>query len=67
MLADLVPGTLLGTGGSGVVEDLHHRLIRVGLDALAQDYGYALAGSYAVQVHQIVNRISDDVDLFAPD
>ncbi|MFC1439197.1 nucleotidyl transferase AbiEii/AbiGii toxin family protein [Streptacidiphilus sp. N1-10] len=46
--------------------DLHHRLIRVGLDALAQDYGYALAGGYAVQVHQIVNRMSDDVDLFAP-
>jgi hypothetical protein len=48
------------------VEDLHRRIIRVGLDALAQDYGYALAGGYAVQVHEIVNRMSDDVDLFAP-
>jgi hypothetical protein len=35
-------------------------------DALANDFGYALAGGYAVQTHQIVNRVSDDVDLFAP-
>jgi hypothetical protein len=27
---------------------------------------YALAGGYAVQAHQIVKRVSDDVDLFAP-
>ncbi|MBW8087967.1 nucleotidyl transferase AbiEii/AbiGii toxin family protein [Streptomyces hygroscopicus subsp. hygroscopicus] len=36
------------------------------MDALAEDYGYALAGGYAVQAHHIVNRVSDDVDLFAP-
>jgi hypothetical protein len=48
------------------VDELHHRLIRIGLDALAQDYGYALAGGYAIQAHHIVQRISDNVDLFAP-
>ncbi|WP_234542261.1 nucleotidyl transferase AbiEii/AbiGii toxin family protein [Streptomyces shenzhenensis] len=45
---------------------MHRRLIRIGLDALANDFGYALAGGYAVQAHQIVSRVSDDVDLFAP-
>ncbi|MDQ0605143.1 hypothetical protein QF037_009488 [Streptomyces canus] len=48
------------------MDELHRRLIRIGLDALADDFGYALAGGYAVQAHQIVNRVSDDVDLFAP-
>lgn len=48
------------------MDDLHRRLIRIGLDALAEDYGYALAGGYAIQAHRIVNRVSDDVDLFAP-
>ncbi|MGW3201917.1 nucleotidyl transferase AbiEii/AbiGii toxin family protein [Streptomyces sp. NPDC001118] len=48
------------------MDELHRRLIRIGLDALAEDYGYALAGGYAVQAHHIVNRISDDVDLFTP-
>ncbi|WP_211265307.1 nucleotidyl transferase AbiEii/AbiGii toxin family protein [Actinacidiphila oryziradicis] len=48
------------------MDELHHRLIHIGLDALAEDYGYALAGGYAIQAHHIVQRISDDVDLFAP-
>lgn len=48
------------------MDELHRRLIRIGLDALADGFGYALAGGYAVQAHQIVNRVSDDVDLFAP-
>ncbi|WP_035841565.1 nucleotidyl transferase AbiEii/AbiGii toxin family protein [Kitasatospora azatica] len=48
------------------MDDLHRRLITIGLDALAEDYGYALAGGYAVQAHHIVDRLSDDVDLFAP-
>lgn len=48
------------------MDDLHRELIRIGLDALAKDYGYALAGGYAVQAHRITQRISDDVDLFAP-
>ncbi|MFF2850686.1 nucleotidyl transferase AbiEii/AbiGii toxin family protein [Streptomyces sp. NPDC058001] len=48
------------------MDELHRRLIHIGLDALADDFGYALAGGYAVQAHRIVNRVSDDVDLFAP-
>jgi hypothetical protein len=48
------------------VDELHRQLIRIGLDAFADDLGYALAGGYAVQAHQIVNRVSDDVGLFAP-
>ena len=48
------------------MDNLHHRLIRIGLDALADDFGYALAGGYAVQAHHVVHRVSDDVDLFAP-
>nr|WP_237419292.1 nucleotidyl transferase AbiEii/AbiGii toxin family protein [Kitasatospora sp. SID7827] len=45
---------------------MHARLIRICLAALADDFGFALAGGYAVQAHQIVNRLSDDVDLFTP-
>ncbi|WP_330299050.1 nucleotidyl transferase AbiEii/AbiGii toxin family protein [Streptomyces sp. NBC_00503] len=48
------------------MEDLHHRLIRIGLEALAEDFGYRLAGGYAVQAHHLVSRVSDDVDLFTP-
>lgn len=48
------------------MEDLHHRLIRIGLDALAEDFGYRLAGGYAVQAHRLASRVSDDVDLFTP-
>ncbi|NUU23864.1 MAG: nucleotidyl transferase AbiEii/AbiGii toxin family protein [Streptomycetaceae bacterium] len=42
----------------------HERLIRVGLDAVAADFGFALAGGYAVNAHGVVRRPSDDVDLF---
>lgn len=48
------------------MDDLHVRLIRLGLEALGDDFGFALAGGYAVQAHRIVQRLSDDVDLFAP-
>jgi len=48
------------------VDDLHRRLIQIGLDTLAADDGYALAGGYAVQAHHFVERMSDDVDLFVP-
>lgn len=48
------------------MDELHRQLIKIGLTALAEDYGYALAGGYAIQAHHIVNRVSDDVDLFAP-
>jgi hypothetical protein len=48
------------------VDEFHQRLIRIGLDALAADDGYALAGGYAVQAHHFIDRLSDDVDLFVP-
>lgn len=41
----------------------HERLARVGL-AVLSDYGFALAGGYAVQAHGLVSRLSEDVDLF---
>lgn len=41
----------------------HERLARVSLAALS-DYGFALAGGYAVQAHGLVSRLSEDVDLF---
>lgn len=41
----------------------HERLTRVGLAALAE-YGFALAGGYAVQAHGLLSRLSEDVDLF---
>ena len=39
------------------MEELHHRLIKVGLDALAVDFGYALAGGYAIQAHSRIGPI----------
>jgi Nucleotidyl transferase AbiEii toxin, Type IV TA system len=48
------------------VDEFHQRLIWIGLDTLATDDGYALAGGYAVQAHHFVERMSDDVDLFVP-
>ena len=45
------------------MDDLHQRLVRVGL-AAADRYGFALAGGYAVQAAGLVQRPSEDVDLF---
>jgi hypothetical protein len=45
------------------VDPVHHRLAKIGL-AAAQRYGFALAGGYAVQAHGILERPSEDVDLF---
>ncbi len=42
----------------------HERLARIGLQA-TEKYGFALAGGYAVQAHGLVDRPSEDVDLFA--
>jgi len=39
------------------------RLAEIGLRVAAR-YGFALAGGYAVQAHGILNRPSEDVDLF---
>lgn len=45
------------------MDHLHVRLTRLALAAAAGD-GFVLAGGYAVQAHGILNRVSDDVDLF---
>lgn len=41
----------------------HFRLAEIGL-RVAGRYGFALAGGYAVQAHGILQRPSEDVDLF---
>ena len=41
----------------------HERLARVGLTAVSE-YGFALAGGYAVQAHGLLVRPSEDIDLF---
>ncbi len=45
------------------MDAFHGRLARVGL-AAAQRYGFALAGGYAVQAAGLLERPSEDVDLF---
>jgi hypothetical protein len=45
------------------VDPVHRHLAEIGLRA-AQRYGFALAGGYAVQLHGILERPSEDVDLF---
>lgn len=45
------------------MDPYHERLARIAL-AVADDYGFALAGGYAVQLAGILERPSDDIDLF---
>lgn len=45
------------------MEPVHLRLAEIGLHVAGQ-YGFALAGGYAVQIHGILHRPSEDVDLF---
>jgi hypothetical protein len=45
------------------MEQVYLRLAEIGLQVAAQ-YGFALAGGYAVQVHGILHRPSEDIDLF---
>nr|WP_062336745.1 nucleotidyl transferase AbiEii/AbiGii toxin family protein [Herbidospora sakaeratensis] len=45
------------------MDDFHERLARVALQAAA-DHGFALAGGYAVQAHGLLQRPSEDLDLF---
>ncbi len=45
------------------MDDFQDHLVRVGLGVLG-DYGFALAGGYALQAHQLVDRLSEDVDMF---
>lgn len=48
------------------MDPFHRRVIQIGLNTLAVDDCYALAGGYAIQVHGIVDRLTNDVDPFAP-
>lgn len=45
------------------MDELQERLAQLGLAAL-DPYGFALAGGYALQAHQLVDRLSEDIDLF---
>jgi hypothetical protein len=45
------------------IQPLHRRVARVALRA-ARRYGVALAGGNALQVHGLVDRYTEDVDLF---
>jgi hypothetical protein len=45
------------------IQPLHRRVARVALDA-ARRYGVALAGGNALQVHGVIDRYTEDVDLF---
>lgn len=45
------------------MDPVHLRLAEIGLRVAAR-YGFALAGGYAVQAHGILDRPSEDVDLF---
>ena len=45
------------------VDDFHQGLARIGLDA-GEQYGFALAGGYAVQAAGFLKRPTDDIDLF---
>jgi len=45
------------------VEPFHARLAALALNA-AEQFGFCLAGGYAVQAHGLVQRRSEDVDLF---
>lgn len=43
---------------------VHRRLAEIGLKA-GGAYGFALAGGHAIAAHGILQRPSEDVDLFA--
>ncbi|MEV4847661.1 nucleotidyl transferase AbiEii/AbiGii toxin family protein [Micromonospora matsumotoense] len=45
------------------MDPVHLKLAEIGL-RVADRYGFALAGGYAVQAHGILNRPSEDIDLF---
>ncbi|WP_214108527.1 nucleotidyl transferase AbiEii/AbiGii toxin family protein [Acrocarpospora catenulata] len=45
------------------MDDFHRLLAQIALQAAA-DYGFALAGGYAVQAQGVLQRPSEDIDLF---
>jgi hypothetical protein len=48
------------------IQAIHRRLARTALLAAGR-YGVALAGGNALLAHQIIDRYTDDVDLFVPE
>jgi hypothetical protein len=45
------------------MDDFHRRLASIALNAAAE-HGFALAGGYAVQAYGVLDRPSEDIDLF---
>ena len=45
------------------MDEFQDRLARVALATLI-DHGFALAGGYALQAHGLIDRLSEDIDLF---
>ncbi|MGH3786677.1 MAG: nucleotidyl transferase AbiEii/AbiGii toxin family protein [Pseudonocardiaceae bacterium] len=45
------------------MDQRHAELARIGLAAVGR-YGFALAGGYALSAHGLIDRASEDVDLF---
>lgn len=45
------------------MDELQDRLLRGGFRVLAR-HGFVLAGVYALQAHRLVQRMSEDIDLF---
>ncbi len=45
------------------MDELQARLARLGLNVLAE-YGFALAGGYALQAHHLVERMNEDINMF---
>src|SRR4051812_36446389 len=50
-------------GAGRLMDPFHERLARIGLEA-AHQYGFALAGGYAVQAAGMLQRPTEDIDLF---
>jgi len=47
------------------IRAIHRRVANIALQAAGR-YGVALAGGNALLAHQIIDRYTDDVDLFVP-
>ncbi|MCK9878389.1 nucleotidyl transferase AbiEii/AbiGii toxin family protein, partial [Frankia sp. Ag45/Mut15] len=59
-----IPGLQAGEDVKAQSPPIHLRLARIGL-RVGGPYGFALAGGHAVAAHGILQRPSEDVDLFA--
>jgi len=63
-MGEQIPRTRHTPSGSCLAVDaFHERLARTGL-AAAERYGFALAGGYAVQAAGLLQRPTEDIDLF---